>query len=217
MIAAVPLIEVQKVRLVGHERLSEQEINLSLESEICLAVLGDEASGKSQLMRIMAGLVVPKVGRVLWQGVDLVDLTPAERVGRIGVLFRNPDGRFLAATPGEEVALTPVSAKFSSEVLAVRVNESLTQAGFDLCYASCGLFTLSASQRYRVSVAAVFAARPRLLLVDEPGAFLSDGGEVDFAQRLLAFGRMYATTIVIFTSRATRAALYTQQVVRLIG
>ncbi|MEO5334517.1 MAG: energy-coupling factor ABC transporter ATP-binding protein [Magnetococcus sp. YQC-5] len=211
-----PLMEVQKIRIACNRRLVCQEVSFSIGPGERLAVLGSEASGKSLLMRMMAGLLRPEAGRVLWRGVDLVGLSPDQRVGGIGVLFRDPDARFLCATPGEEVALTPASLGLAGEALAVRVTESLFMAGLEERCADLSWSELSASQRYRVGIAAVLAARPQLLLVDEPGNALSDVGEVDFARRLQEFGDRYGTAMVVFTSRDVRASLFAKRIVRLV-
>lgn len=211
-----PLMEVQKIRITRNRQLVCQEVSFSLWPGERLAVLGGEASGKSSLMRMMAGLLLPEVGRVLWRGVDLAMLPPDQRVRGVGVLFRDPDARFLCATPGEETALTPASLGLADEALAVRVTESLLMAGLEERCADVPWSELSASQRYRVGIAAVFAARPQLLLVDEPGNALSDVGEVDFARRLQEFCDMHGTAMVVFTSRGARASLFARRIVRLV-
>lgn len=211
----VPFLDIQAIDIVRNNQLICKQFSLSVFFQERLAILGAEASGKSLLMRIMAGLLTPNAGRILWQGIDLATLSPINKMGKIGILFQNPDAHFLCATPNEETALTPTSQGLSHTALSLRIQESLVMAGFDERYIDSPLATLSASQRYRVAVAAVFAARPQLLLIDEPGAILSENGEIDFAQRLLVFGQTHGTTMVIFTSRATRAALFAQRIVQL--
>ncbi|MBF0627195.1 MAG: ATP-binding cassette domain-containing protein [Magnetococcales bacterium] len=171
-----------------------------------VAVLAGEGAGKSRLLRVMAGLLAPEAGEVVWQG----------EAGGIGVVFRVPDLRFLCATPREEVQLTPAArGLLAGEALRVRTEEALCWAGVEAGLWDREWSWLSAAGRYRVAVAAVFAARPQLMLFDEPGNMLSDAGEEGLVESLRHFAEVHGVATVIFTSRAARARRFAARVVSL--
>jgi energy-coupling factor transporter ATP-binding protein EcfA2 len=170
-------------------------VDLEIFAGDSLAILGGEGSGKSRLARVMACLVAPESGRVAWRGEP----------GGIGLVFRVPDLRFLCATPREEVALTPASRGVRGEALRERIAESLAWAGVADSWLDREWFRLSAAERYRVGVAAVLAARPELMLLDEPGCALSDAGEASLVGNVREFVRLHGGAMVIFTSRDARA------------
>lgn len=206
------LLELRKIRILQNGRLLCPEMNVSLFPKEHLAILGKEGSGKSLLLRVMAGLQRPTSGEVIWQGHLLTGVPP---VGQIGVLFRDPEVRFLSATPWEECALTPVSLGLKTKELQERVEASLAMAGLDGKHANRDWSELSASMRYRAGVAALFAMRPKLILADEPGGPLSDEGEQELADRFLEFGQTYGTSFIIFTSRPARATIYADRMIPL--
>ncbi|MEO5347345.1 MAG: ATP-binding cassette domain-containing protein [Magnetococcus sp. YQC-9] len=197
-----PLLTLRAARI----QLSEESISidLSVHAGERLAILAPESAGKSRLMRVMAGLTPPESGEVIRQHAT-----------DCGLLFRVPELRFLCATPHEEVALTPAARGLKGEALSERVEESLQLAGVDARHWGRGWHLLSAAQRYRVGMAVVYALRPRLLLLDEPGNALSDDGENDLAKRLNGFCRAYGSATVVFTSRAARAGLFAERIERL--
>ncbi|WP_144119448.1 ABC transporter ATP-binding protein [Catellatospora sichuanensis] len=124
-----------------------------------LAVTGPNGCGKSTLALALGGLLKPAGGEVRspdgpphrWRARALAD--------RIGSVFQNPEQQFVAATVREELALggTP----------AGRVDELLTRLRLDHL-AGANPFTLSGGEARRLSVATALAARPRLLILDEP-------------------------------------------------
>ncbi|MBF0180177.1 MAG: ATP-binding cassette domain-containing protein [Magnetococcales bacterium] len=200
MTGPLPLLEAHTPSLAG----------LTLSSGERVAVLGGEASGKSRLLRLLAGLEAPEGCRVRWRGEALAALPAARRAREIGVLFRDPDSRFLCATPGEEIALgLPVGEARD------RVAESLAWAGLEPELAWRSWVELSAAQRYRVAMAVLHAARVTLWLIDEPGGPLSDIGEADFSRRLSEHLRSQDASSVIVTSRASRARRFADRVIRL--
>ncbi|MEV4412648.1 ABC transporter ATP-binding protein [Catellatospora sp. NPDC049609] len=124
-----------------------------------LAVTGPNGSGKSTLALALGGLLAPASGEV--RGPD----GPPHRwrartlAGRIGSVFQNPEQQFVTASVRDELALggTPPG----------RIDELLTRLRLDHL-AGANPFTLSGGEARRLSVATALAARPRLLILDEP-------------------------------------------------
>lgn len=173
------------------------------------AVVGPEGCGKSTLLRLMAGLIVPSRGAVWLNGQAIA--TIRNRAAVVGVLFGDPATRFLTPVVWEEVALTPSFYGLTGDLLQQRVLEALQRVGLSEAWAKRELATLSAAQAARVALAAVLAMRPSLLLWDEPGASLSEAGELELAQQVRDM------TSVVFTSRMARAKQFADHIVWLEG
>ncbi|MBF0126620.1 MAG: ATP-binding cassette domain-containing protein [Magnetococcales bacterium] len=199
-----PLLELRGVAAGG------TRLDLTLEPGERVAVLGGEGSGKTRLLKVMAGLLPVAEGRLLWEGVDLAALPAGRRAKGIGVLFREPGTRFLCATPGEEIGLGLPEGS-----AATLVGEAMAWSGLEPALTGTPWTRLSASQRYRGAMAVLHAASVRLWLVDEPGVSLSESGEADFADRLLTLCRNQNKTSVIFTSREARALRFAERVIPL--
>ncbi|WP_155374872.1 ABC transporter ATP-binding protein [Catellatospora vulcania] len=124
-----------------------------------LAVTGPNGSGKSTLALALGGLLKPAAGEVRSPDGSPHRWRAHALAARIGSVFQNPEQQFVAATVRDELALggTPTS----------RVDELLTRLRLDHL-AGANPFTLSGGEARRLSVATALAARPRLLILDEP-------------------------------------------------
>jgi energy-coupling factor transport system ATP-binding protein len=130
-----------------------------------LAVLGPNGSGKSTLALLLGGLLAPTAGRVTatpaLAGDDAATAPhrwPARALAhRIGSVFQDPEQQFLSSSVRAELALGGAS----------NVDELLARLRLDRL-AAANPYTLSGGEQRRLSVATALAARPRLLVLDEP-------------------------------------------------
>lgn len=124
-----------------------------------VAVTGANGTGKSTLALMLGGLTRPDRGEVHTPHGAPHRWRAPELARRIGSVFQNPEHQFVTATVREELALggTP----------AARVDELLTRLRLDTL-ARANPFTLSGGEARRLSVATALAARPELLILDEP-------------------------------------------------
>ncbi len=154
-----------------------------------VVLLGANGCGKSTLLKLMAGVLQPTAGRVLYGGravhAGLRDKAWRRRFRReVGLLFQNPDAMLFNATVLDEIAFGPrqhglADAEDRARAWAARVGLEgvLDRAPW----------TLSSGQKQLVCLAALLVLDPRLLLLDEPTSALdprSTGWLVDFLQDL---------------------------------
>jgi len=173
-------------------------------------VTGPSGSGKSTLLRLVAGLDRPTSGRVLTLGTDLAGL---DREGLAA--FRAQDVAFcpqaprlvpfLSALENVELALSIRRAGDPVATRTARAREALDQVGLaDLAAASPD--TLSGGERVRVAIARAVAARPRLLILDEPTAALDRASATSLIEMLAALDRAHVTMLVATHDRDLIAA-----------
>ena len=138
------------------------DVDLDVGAHEVVALLGPSGAGKSTLLRAIAGLLVPSLGSVSWDGDDLVDVPPHLR--RIGLVFQDAVLFPHLTVAGNVGYGLPALAAAER---AARVGELL--ALVDLAgYGDRRVDTLSGGQAQRVALARALAPRPRLLLLDEP-------------------------------------------------
>jgi peptide/nickel transport system ATP-binding protein len=144
-----------------------------------LGLVGESGCGKSTLVRLLARLLDPSSGRIVFDGADLAE-RPAARFARdpargaIQMVFQDPSDslnpRFSARdTIGEPLKLL---GGLRGEALQARVDEVATQVGLPLALLSRLPHQLSGGQKARVGIARALALQPRLLILDEPTAAL---------------------------------------------
>ena len=144
-------------------------VSLTVSAGEVVAILGDNGTGKSTTLRVVAGLLHPSSGCVCYQGRDLARLDTAQRQ-RLGVAYLMQGGRvFPNLTVEENHALAARSAVHSGRG-AAPLGEY-----FPLLYGRrsdrAGL--LSGGQRQMLAVEMVLTQKPSLLLLDEPTAAMT--------------------------------------------
>jgi len=128
-----------------------------------IALTGASGSGKSTLLHLMAGLETPTSGTLSWPALEG---HPLGNPGRVGVIFQGPS-LLPALDVKENVALPLLLADIREDEAAQRALAALDRLGIgDLADKLPEL--LSGGQAQRVAVARVLAARPTLILADEP-------------------------------------------------
>lgn len=164
------MLRVERLTVRFGHQVAVDDVELDVEQGEVLAVLGPSGSGKSSLLRAIAGLETPHSGTVRWQGTDLAGV-PTHRRG-FALMFQ--DGQlFDHLTVGRNVSypLRVTRARRARSHTGQEVARLLALVGLD-GYADRMPRTLSGGERQRVALARSLAAKPRLLLLDEPLASL---------------------------------------------
>lgn len=153
-------------------------------------VLGRSGSGKTTLLKALAGLVIPAGGRVLWDGQEAARLSSAERRARqaaFGMVFQT-DALFDSLTVRDNVLLPLTRRRVPEAEARARADEVLRAVG--LAEAADTLpERLSGGMKKRAGLARALAARPSVLLADDPFAGLDPGTARQVARVLLEVSR----------------------------
>jgi len=143
-----------------------RDVNVTLRTRDLFVCVGANASGKTTMLRLLSGLLFPDAGEVFVR-----DGNGQSPRGPVGILFQNPDQQMIAATVEDEIALGLELRGVESRRIEERVEEML--ARFRLAdFRNRPPQALSGGQKQRLALAAIMAARPLFLLLDEPDSFL---------------------------------------------
>lgn len=154
------------------KKLRDFELNIefTVQSGEVLVLLGENGSGKSTVLNLLAGLSVPDEGevilndRILFSNTTSVSLLPEER--NIGYVFQNY-ALFPHMTVFENIAFGLRVRKKTSEEIKEKINQVLRDLGIHNLKGEWVL-NLSGGQRQRVALARALVIQPDLLLLDEP-------------------------------------------------
>lgn len=169
----MPVIDVAGVshdyRLGSGEHPALREVSVRL-TESRVAVLGANGSGKSTFARMINGLVVPTVGRVLVDDLDTAKDGKAVR-RRVGFCFTDPDAQILMPTVAEDLAFGLRRHRLDRAEVAERVDDALDHFGLSE-YHDHPAHLLSGGQKQLLALAAVLVTQPDVLVMDEPATLL---------------------------------------------
>ncbi|WP_307852512.1 ABC transporter ATP-binding protein [Glaciihabitans sp. dw_435] len=140
------------------------DVSLEVHAGEVLGILGASGSGKSTLLRAIAGLETLAGGTVAWHGTDITRRAVHER----GFALMFQDGQlFLHRSVADNIAYPLRIARVAREARHARVTELLDLVGLPGT-GERRVTDLSGGEQQRVALARALAARPRLLLLDEP-------------------------------------------------
>ncbi len=203
-----PVIEL---RGVGHvysrgtpwAKRALEGIDLTIRERESALIVGHNGSGKTTLAWIMAGLIVPSVGRALVDGKPI-----AENVGRVGLAFQHARLQLLRPTVLDEV-------KVGAGVEDHEARAALAAVGLDASIAPRRIDELSGGQMRRVVLAEVLAARSRVVVLDEPFAGLDLEGRADLEAVLVRMRDAHGIPLVIVSHDRDLPAALLERVIEL--
>ena len=205
---------------IGYDKASpvRSGIDLTLERGVSTCIVGANGAGKSTFALTLAGLLPPLEGTVEVETSDGTAGDPHEwsskqLLGRMSMVFQEPEYQFLAATVAEELAIGPRAAGMSEAEIAPLVDEHLEALGLTKL-ARANPMTLSGGEKRRLSVATALISAPELLILDEP-TFGQDRGTWLGLVRLLRAALERGVTLVSITHDPAFVAAMGQRVVDL--
>jgi len=139
-----------------------------------VGLIGENGAGKTTLCKHLNGLLHPTDGVVLIDGVDAAKARTSHLARTVGYLFQNPDHQIFRSTVLDEVAFGPKNLGLRDEVVAERVEHYLQITGLSDMTKSPPLM-LSLGLRRMVSIASILSMEQRLIILDEPTAWLDYG------------------------------------------
>ncbi len=182
--------------------LALNHCNLEVVDGETISIVGPSGCGKSTLLRVVAGLVAPESGRVLYDGRDMGDVAPKDR--GIGMVFQN-----YALYPhwesSENLGFFFRLHKREREIPErVRITSEIMGIGFDRLLARKPP-TLSGGEQQRVAIARCIVRDPRLFLFDEPLSNLDAKLRMQTRVEIKRLLRRFAITSLYVTHDQTEA------------
>jgi iron complex transport system ATP-binding protein len=180
-----------------------------------VAVLGPNASGKSTVLKLIAGSLQPLSGRVLLNGFETHTLGPRPRAQQIAMVQQ--ESQLLFPAKAWEFVLQGRhphggSLRFENDHDVAIAKNALVQVGADHL-SDRWMDQISGGEKQRVILARALAQQPVLLLLDEPTLHLDIGAQVDFLHTLKKLAAVNKYTVVIVTHELNLAGEYADQVV----
>ena len=151
-----------------------KSLSLSFKEGQTHALIGANGAGKSTLLLHLNGTVLPQCGKVLIRDCEVSKKTLYKVRQQVGMVFQNPDDQLFMSSVAEDVAFGPLNMGLTDSQVSERVESALNQVGLKHL-AERHPAHLSTGEKKRISIAAVLAMEPDVLVLDEPSAGLDPG------------------------------------------
>jgi energy-coupling factor transport system ATP-binding protein len=185
-------------------------VSLTVHEGEFVLILGPSGCGKSTFLNVLNGTIPHTLkgtlkGRATVCGKSVPQTKVATFATEVGMVFQDPEAQIINTRVRDEVCFGLENlCRPAAEILA-RQAEALAYVGLPDA-GDDSIFDMSGGQKQRVSIAAVLAARPRLLALDEPTANLDPAGMAEVFAVLHRLNRDLGTTIVMVEHRVDELA-----------
>lgn len=209
---------VTKQYLLGEQTVTAlDDITLSIEEGVFLAIAGPSGSGKTTLLNIIGCIDIPTRGKVYIDDVEVTGRSPDAladlRARTTGFIFQNFN-LFPVLTAAENVEYPLLQLpEVSREERRKRVAQFLSVVGLEK-YADNKPNQLSGGQRQRVAIAHALAIKPRIVLADEPTANLDSKTGSNILALMKDINRHFGTTF-IFSTHDRRVMAMADRLIRI--
>lgn len=195
----------------GNGRPVLSGLNLRVRRGDRLALLGPTGSGKTTLVHLIVGLLRPNSGTIeIFSRQRRREADFIEVRSRTGLLFQDAEDQLFCPTVAEDVAFGPLNLGKSREQAMTIVSETLASLGL-AGYQDRVTYRLSGGEKRLVSLAAVLAMQPEVLLLDEP----TTGLDEQMVERLVSILCGLPQTMVIISHARVFLSRVTAKAVRL--
>lgn len=189
------------------------EVELAIQQDAFVAVLGHNGSGKSTLAKHINAILQPTDGVVYVEGIDTSnDEMVFEIRQRVGMVFQNPDNQLVATVVEEDVAFGLENLGVKPGEIRTRVDEALKDVGM-YEFREHAPHQLSGGQKQRIAIAGILAMKPKCIVLDEPTAMLDPQGRREVIKTIRRLNREHNTTVVYITHFMDEAVLADRVVV----
>ena len=191
------------------------DVSLSIEDGSYTAIIGHTGSGKSTILQLLNGLLVPTEGSVRVFDTLITSTSVNKQIrlirNQVGLVFQFAENQIFEETVLKDVAFGPQNFGVSVEEAEAIAREKLALVGIDESLFERSPFELSGGQMRRVAIAGILAMEPSILVLDEPTAGLDPIGRKEL---MALFKKLHqdGITIVLVTHLMDDVAEFADQV-----
>ncbi|MCC3145053.1 energy-coupling factor transporter ATPase [Halanaerobium sp. Z-7514] len=213
------LIEVDNVTHIYNDEnnvTALKDINLDIDKGEFIGIVGHTGSGKSTLVQLFNGLIIPSSGtvKVNSKNISSEKRNLKETRRHVGLVFQYPEHQLFEESVYKDIAFGPKNLGLDEAEIENRVKEVMELVGLGYSeFKDRSPFNLSGGQQRRVAIAGVLALKPEVLVLDEPSAGLDPQGRKRLADLLKYLYEKLDMTIILISHRMEEIAELASRVI----
>lgn len=209
----IPYVQFKDVsfQYPGSDEKALDGVSISVDKGEFVGIIGQNGAGKTTLVKHIIRLLKPTNGRVLLDGRDIADKEVEDLSQTVGLVLQNPDAQLFAMSVAEEVAFGCTKLNLSEGEITTRVDNALAATGLE-AFRDLYPFNLSFADRRKLSVAAVVAMEPEILIFDEPTTAQDYKGRRELSNIAKSLNEM-GRTVIMVTHDMDLIAEYTRRLI----
>ncbi|MDD7045313.1 MAG: energy-coupling factor transporter ATPase [Peptoniphilaceae bacterium] len=186
-------IELKNVDYIYNQGLPNEvyalkDINLTINSHEVIGLIGKTGSGKSTLVQLLNGLIIPTGGDCIIDGINSKDKNKRREARfKVGLVFQYPEHQLFEESVAKDIAFGPQNMGLSEDEVDKAVRKAMAKVGLDYeTYKDLSPFELSGGQQRRAAVAGILSMNPKVLVLDELTAGLDPVGRSEIFDEILS-------------------------------
>lgn len=195
-------------------------INISIDQNEFVALIGHTGSGKSTLIQHFNGLVEPTEGEVFVEGESLSDdkTNKAKVRQKVGLVFQYPEHQLFEETVAKDIAFGPLNLGYSKEEVDIMVRDTMERVGLPYEeYKDESPMELSGGEKRRVAIAGVLVMKPKVLVLDEPTAGLDPKGRDDILSEIKSIHENLGISVILVSHSMDDVAKMVDRIIVMDG
>ena len=197
------------------EHVALKDVNLVIPEGQFIGLIGHTGSGKSTLVQLLNGLLVPTSGNIYYNGADIHEsgYNKKELRSKVGLVFQYPEHQLFEIDVFSDVCFGPKNLGLDKKEVELRAYAALKQVGLEDEYFYQSPFDLSGGQKRRVAIAGVLAMKPEVLILDEPTAGLDPKGRDEILDQIKKLQAETKITVILVSHSMDDVAKYVDRII----
>ena len=197
------------------EHAALKDVNLVIPEGQFIGLIGHTGSGKSTLVQLLNGLLVPTSGNIYYNGADIHEsgYNKKELRSKVGLVFQYPEHQLFEIDVFSDVCFGPKNLGLDKKEVELRAYAALKQVGLEDEYFYQSPFDLSGGQKRRVAIAGVVAMEPKCIVLDEPTAGLDPKGRDEILDQIKKLQAETKITVILVSHSMDDVAKYVDRII----